>query len=94
MRQVIYMAHPVAPTEDEVARIPMEIVQAGVGEYEFDLRLPRSLADRAAVRARVEAWAAVWTDAWQEQEARYQDLLVNEEKCGERLERALAAVEA
>ena len=51
------------------------------------------LARRAAVRARVEAERAKWTDGWQDQEARYQAILAEEQACGERLERALAEID-
>lgn len=46
------MAHPVAPSEEELAAIRMEIVRAGVA-YEFDLRMP---AERMqdAVRANIQ----------------------------------------
>lgn len=55
MRHLIYMAHPVAPTEEDLMAIPTETVQACVGEYEFDLRIPRPHADRLqlAVHANV-----------------------------------------
>lgn len=55
-RQVIYMAHPVAPTEGEISEIPYDTVECGRGEYEADIRhpIPEATRVKAALRANLE----------------------------------------
>lgn len=56
-RRVLYMAHPVAPTADELAAIPTETVEIARGEYDKDLRWPikEEVRVAASVRANIDS---------------------------------------
>lgn len=56
LRKVIYMAHPVDPTEAEILAQPFETIEVGRGEYDCDIRHPIPHADRVklAVRANID----------------------------------------
>jgi hypothetical protein len=48
-RPVLYMAHPLAPTAEQLAAIPYETVRRMTGEYEPDEVSPISDSDRMAM---------------------------------------------
>lgn len=56
LRKVIYMAHPVNPTEAEILTQPFETIEVGRGEYDFDIRHLVPHADRVklAIRANID----------------------------------------
>lgn len=39
-RTVLYVAHPLAPTEQDLAEVPHERIERGLGEYELDVHHP------------------------------------------------------
>ncbi len=56
-RRVLYMAHPVSPTEQEIAAVPYETVERVRGEYEDDIRhqIPEGTRVKAALRANLDS---------------------------------------
>lgn len=55
-RTVLYVAHPVAPSEEEIAEIPYETIERAHGEYERDIRHPiaHEVRVKAALKANLE----------------------------------------
>lgn len=55
-RQVLYVAAPLRPTEEEIAGIPIYNIERGRGEYELDVAIPvtRPEAEARALRANLD----------------------------------------
>lgn len=63
-RQVLYVAHCLRPTEEEIAEIPMRRVERGRGEYEPDTWHPVPDAERVALALRANLDRAMAWLAW------------------------------
>ena len=63
-RPVLYMAHPVAPTEDEIAATPYERIERSRGEYESDIRFPLSHESRVRFAVGQNVHLAIIRLAW------------------------------
>lgn len=55
-RRLLYVAHPVAPSEEEIAEIPTECIERGRNEYEPDIShpIPHETRVRAALKLNLQ----------------------------------------
>lgn len=63
-RQVLYVAHAVRPTEEEIAAIPMGRIEPGRGEYERDAWFPIPDTERVALATRANLDRAMAWLSW------------------------------
>jgi hypothetical protein len=63
-RAVLYVAHCLAPTEEEISDIPYETIERGRSEYEPDIAHPVSEVDRVKAALKLNLQRAMRWLAW------------------------------
>lgn len=63
-RQVLYVAHPVAPTNGDMASVPYKRVEPSRNEYENDVHIPIPDSERVALAVRANLERAMRWLAW------------------------------